>query len=120
MASSGCALGARPAPFVVACAGNKPNAGAVEKMTYWEAWDRDVRPDRGWRRRPSKGQTGVQHGLRTRGCDLRKHENSHANLPGSSDDAGIIKALPAICNIGGRKRFSAPIPRPAAPAFSAA
>src|ERR1700677_3902207 len=31
--------------------------------------------------RPSKGQTRIQHRLRTRGRDLRIHENSHANPP---------------------------------------
>src|SRR5260221_14616080 len=68
-------------------------------VAYGEAWvDRDVRPDRCWRKPPSKGETGVQHGHRTRAYDLRIHRN-HANLPGSSDNALLINASRLICKL---------------------
>src|SRR5882724_5210937 len=49
--------------------------------------------------RPSEGETGVQHGHRTRGRDMRRNRNHVQILPGSSDDARLINASWVFCNI---------------------
>src|SRR6266851_1228741 len=75
-------------------------------VTYREALvDRDVRPDRCWRKRPSKGETGVQHGHRTRESDLRTNRNHVQILPGSSDDATLIDAPRILCKLAGGRNL---------------
>src|ERR1035441_2393363 len=70
-------------------------------VTYGEALgDRDVRPDRCWRKRPLEGEAGVQHGLRTRGRDLRIDRNHVQILPGSSDDMNVYKCMTGVLQYG--------------------
>src|SRR5258707_8881723 len=62
--------------------------------------DRDVRPDRCWRKRPSKGQTGVPHELRTRGRNLRIHRN-HANPSRFERRRAAYKSIVGVLQYGG-------------------
>src|SRR6266581_2160603 len=100
MASSGCAgalagsVGWRATAW--------PNASVVENGSdYWEAIeDRDVRPDRCWRKRPSKGHAGIRYWLRTRGRDLRIHRN-HANPPRFERQCAAYKCIRGILQYAG-------------------
>src|SRR6266478_1364315 len=102
MASSGCA-GARTGS-VGWRATAWPNASVVEKIavTYGSKGGRDVRPDRCWRKRPSKGHAGIRYWLRTRGRDLRIHRN-HANPPRFERQSTAYKCITGVLQHAGAK-----------------
>src|ERR1700736_3106600 len=57
-------------------------------------WDRVVSPIDAVGAGPLKGEAGIRHGLRTRGCDLRTR-HSHANPPRFERRRGAYRCVGA-------------------------
>src|ERR1700742_2204372 len=105
MASSGYALCADRLRWLTRRSGTETRhasvveieANLLESLRDFGSFGPGKRPDRCGRKGPLEGYAGVRHKLRTRGRGLRI-DDSHANLPGSSDDAVLINPSDAICN----------------------
>src|SRR5713101_9986732 len=69
-------------------------------VTYWEQGGRDGRPDRCWRKRPSKGHAGIRYWLRTRGRNLQIHRN-HANPPRFERQSTAYKCITGVLQYAG-------------------